>query len=425
MALSCATATAVAVFGSVYNNFDPSIARKGVTMTDQSTTETKSGTDGPAFDYLKIEAMVGQLAGAIAQSKVSPADSGDKQATLRVDYQITVDVVKLLSDIRFRCLVFVTAIIAVANALLPGTGDSGTRLALGVVGFLATLGITIYELRNSQLYEAALHRAKILETLLGMVNATKEREEGQRAGLFNERPLYVDNTFWKGLSEKERKKRREAKEIRFMSFWLVRVKHDHGLALIYGAALGGWVYLIADGLLSLPPPAGYWPPFPAGWTQIISALSALLAFVLASKCFVDHDQKRFRPSAPDPPNDHLHIDCQKVDAVGLAAWPQPIVNLGPQAAPFREGVAMRRSKSMLVVAVLGLALGISLALGGWSGLRGSVMLLWEQSSRILGGILVVLSIAVLVRQARSRSAASSQPSAAAPRGGSQPGQPPS
>ena len=70
---------------------------------------------------------------------------------------------------------------------------------------------------------------------------------------------------------------------------------------------------------------------------------------------------------------------------------------------------MRRSKLMLVVAVLGLALGIPMALGGWEGLRGIWAFLEQQSPRLLGSILVGLSIAVLIRQARSPSAAPPRP----------------
>ena len=70
---------------------------------------------------------------------------------------------------------------------------------------------------------------------------------------------------------------------------------------------------------------------------------------------------------------------------------------------------MRRSKLMLAVAVLGLALGIPLALKGWEGLRGVLIFLEAQSPRLLGSILVGLSIAVFVRQARAHSAAPPQP----------------
>lgn len=265
-------------------------------MSDQNKTEKTSAVDVAGFNYPKIEAMVGRLADAIAQSKAPPPDSVEKQVALRADYQITVDVIKLLSDIRFRCLVFVTAIITVANALLPGTGNSGTRIALGLVGFLATLGIAVYELRNSQLYEAAIHRATVLETELGAARTTKE---SAGAGLFNERPLYVEDRYWKGLSPEARKEEKRNKRVRLMSFWLVKVKHDHGLAFIYGAALSGWVYLIADGLLSIPAPTGLWPPAPPGLTRIISALLALLAFVYSVKRFITHDKERFRPEAPE------------------------------------------------------------------------------------------------------------------------------
>jgi hypothetical protein len=70
---------------------------------------------------------------------------------------------------------------------------------------------------------------------------------------------------------------------------------------------------------------------------------------------------------------------------------------------------MRRSNVMLVVAMLGLALGIPLALKGWEGLRGVLAFLEQQSPRLLGSILVGLSIAVLVRQVHSRSVAPPQP----------------
>jgi hypothetical protein len=265
-------------------------------VTDPNSPESKSGINAHGLDYAKIEAIVSQLANAIAQSREAPPDAGARQIALRADYLSTVDVIKLLSDIRFRCLVFVTAVIAVADALLPGTGDPGTRIALGFVGFLTTLGIAVYELRNSQLYEAAIHRAKILE---GRLIAERTSKQSDKAGLFSERPPYVEGKYWKReLDQAGRNKALEDNNAQLMSFWLVAVKHDRGLALIYGAVLGGWVYLIADGLLSLPPPAGIWRPAPAGLTRIISALIAFSAFALSYKQFVDHDKQRFRPDAP-------------------------------------------------------------------------------------------------------------------------------
>lgn len=63
---------------------------------------------------------------------------------------------------------------------------------------------------------------------------------------------------------------------------------------------------------------------------------------------------------------------------------------------------MRRSRSMVVLAVLGLVLGIPLALYGWEGLCLFLVFLEQQGGRFLGSILVALSIAVLLRQARAR-----------------------
>jgi hypothetical protein len=95
---------------------------------------------------------------------------------------------------------------------------------------------------------------------------------------------------------------------------------------------------------------------------------------------------------------------------------------------------MRQSKLMIVVATLGLALGIPLALEGWEGLGRVSLFLEQQSPRLLGSILVGLSIAVLVRQVRSRSPGgppsppgASQPSGATAHGDgaiSQPESPP-
>ena len=128
--------------------------------------------------YSNIGVLVGtfdKLAKTI-DNKISKGDSAPNER-LMADYQTTVDVVKLFSDIRFRCLAFVTAIITIANALIPGTGNPGTRIALGIVGLVATLGITIYDLRNSQLYDAAIHRAKDLERRLGLNSATRNWEK--------------------------------------------------------------------------------------------------------------------------------------------------------------------------------------------------------------------------------------------------------
>ncbi|HEU4479561.1 MAG TPA: hypothetical protein VFR80_13670, partial [Pyrinomonadaceae bacterium] len=280
------------LFGTPIFTMEKLLKARRKEMKDPSNTEDTRGADSTTLDYSKLESVVGRLADAILQSKEPPPDD---KGTLQADYQITVDMVKAFSDIRFRCLVFVTAIITVASALLPGTGDPGTRIALGLVGFLATLGIAVYELRNSQLYEAAIHRATILETKLASLRATEHSKQG---GLFNERPPYVDDKIWKSLLPEQQTALKKSKRVPFMSFWFVKVKHDFGLAIIYGAALAGWVYIVASGLRTFLLSEGFWSATVHDLIRRLPAVIALLAFGYSVSRFVHHDKNRFRPEPP-------------------------------------------------------------------------------------------------------------------------------
>ena len=270
-------------------------------MADDDKSKPQGPPQGPAVDYQQIREMVKELATAIAMARVPPEvpdqepiafTRGYDQLALRADYQSTVDMIKLLTDIRFRCLAFVTAITAVANAVLPATVLPGTRIALGAVGFLTTLGIAVYELRNSQLYEAATHRAKILERHLKVLRASNK---SAHAGLFNERPLYVEQEYGNSLPAIQWQHPKKYK-VRLMRFLFVKVKHDQGLALIYGAVLGAWTYLMADGARLVLTAREYWPKAYPGWAKIVVALLAAVAFLIARQQFVHHDDDRFRPS---------------------------------------------------------------------------------------------------------------------------------
>jgi hypothetical protein len=133
----------------------------------------------------------------------------------RLDYDTTVRVILGLADVRFRLLALVPTIAAAAIAIVSKSGATPAELmALGTVGLVATLGILIYELRNTQLYDAAVVRAGLLEGALGL--------EG--GGLFGGRP--------KGG---------------FRLLGGFEISHDRGLGLVYAAALGGWTYLAAWG----------------------------------------------------------------------------------------------------------------------------------------------------------------------------------
>ncbi len=144
---------------------------------------------------------------------------------LQMDYQHTIEQFKMLADIRFKLLAFVPTLAGAAIAFFTKTGAPETALAVGILGFIMTIGITFYDIRNTQFYDAAAHRAKWLEALLELPVCTQGKTIG---GLFNERPGH---------------------KLKF--FGLFEVWHDRGLSLAYGAALGGWTFIIANSSLSL------------------------------------------------------------------------------------------------------------------------------------------------------------------------------
>jgi hypothetical protein len=137
----------------------------------------------------------------------------DDADRLRLDYEQTTQLLRTLADIRFKLLAFVPTI-AGATVAFVGHGPRPTAaelLAVGLLGLTATLGVLLFELRNSQLFDSAVHRAARLEQQLGL-------------GLVRERP-------------------RE----RVTLFGLVGARRDRGLGLVYGAALAGWGYLVVWG----------------------------------------------------------------------------------------------------------------------------------------------------------------------------------
>jgi hypothetical protein len=142
---------------------------------------------------------------------------------LRLDYNETTDLMRSLTDVRFKLVAFVPTISGVAIAVLGHGRSTAELLAVGLLGLVATVGIVIFDLRNTQLLDYAVLRAKSLEEQLGFVSIF---EPGRPGGLFTERP---------------------GRDLRI--FGLAGVGHDRGLALVYSAAIGGWCYIVAWGAL--------------------------------------------------------------------------------------------------------------------------------------------------------------------------------
>lgn len=140
---------------------------------------------------------------------------------VRLDYDQTTDLLRTLTDVRFKLLAFVPTISGAAVAVLGRSGSAAELTAVGALGLVATLGVLLYEVRNTQVYDYALRRAKELEARLGLVSIDRTAAQG---GLFTERP---------------------GRAVRL--FGIAPTGHDRGLALVYGAALAGWSYLVGWG----------------------------------------------------------------------------------------------------------------------------------------------------------------------------------
>jgi hypothetical protein len=157
---------------------------------------------------------------------VSQAESDDqvvlsRTERLRLDYLQTTDLLRTLTDVRFKLLALVPALSGAAVAFIGRTAVPVQLLALGGLGLTATIGVLFYDLRNSEIYDYAIRRAQRLESELQISSG----RAGASGGLFSERPSGTSHLF--GLT----------------------ADRDRGLALVYSAALGGWTYLTAWGAL--------------------------------------------------------------------------------------------------------------------------------------------------------------------------------
>lgn len=141
------------------------------------------------------------------------------QDALFVDYQRTAEAHKTLVDVRFRLLALVPALAAAGFALLRGEATDKV-VGVAAIGLVATIAVTIYEIRNTQLHDAAVHRLKHLEGLLAFPPSVPDTTLG---GVMRERP-------------------------RGYRIGVLGLYHDFALALAYSASVGAWYWLLSTSL---------------------------------------------------------------------------------------------------------------------------------------------------------------------------------
>jgi hypothetical protein len=188
--------------------------------------------------------------------------------TLRLDYEQTVGVIKMLTDVRFKLLALVPTVSAIGVVV----ADKRTRadaIGIALIGLIATTGILIYDLRNSQLYGAAIHRAKEIEKRLRL-RRSNPGDSTVLGGLFAERSWRL--------------------RLAGVAIW-----HDRALAFVYAAAITGWTYVLAaavypiieqcvsngfDDCLSEQSLATPVTSTPTPWALLIAAAAGLFTGVL-------------------------------------------------------------------------------------------------------------------------------------------------
>lgn len=172
------------------------------------------------------------------------------------DYERTCEVIKTLVDVRFRLAAFVPLLTGAAAALITSNSLDLTALERGFLsagGLVFLLGISMYDLRNTQHYNSAIGRAEFLEeTRLRFAKHPKD----SHVGVYGTRRDTTANV-------KRKRKHR---------FGLGRtgvglpIRHGTGIAMAYGAALGAWVWALASAIADGRgwTGAGRWWPMFAG-----------------------------------------------------------------------------------------------------------------------------------------------------------------
>ncbi len=141
-----------------------------------------------------------------------------------LDYEQVVGMVNLLTDVRFKLAAFVPALTAAAVALISSSDlPPPTQAVFGIGGFVFVLGIVVYDLRNSQIYNGAIGRATALEQTMF------DRYGGDvGAGLFGSRGDTARIHRARGTDH----------------FLRLPVNHGTALTLVYTAALAAWAWVI-------------------------------------------------------------------------------------------------------------------------------------------------------------------------------------
>lgn len=139
----------------------------------------------------------------------------EKDELLRLEYEHASRLLGSLTEIRFKLLALVPTVTGAVVALVSPGRTGVELLAIGALGLVVTSGVLTYELRNGELRRRVSGRVHRIEVALFPDGPLAGGRGGRTPRLFG----------------------------------LIPASHRLGVGLVYGAALGGWVYLLAWGAL--------------------------------------------------------------------------------------------------------------------------------------------------------------------------------
>lgn len=158
--------------------------------------------------------------------------SEDRRRLLELDYKTAFEAWRQMVDIRFKLLALlpVATVVGVSQKLPYGAS---------VAGLMFIVGLSVYEIRNTQIHDALAKRLVELEGLLGGGALPQE----VRAQTFSGRP-----------------------QVHLRAFGLVKLWHNRSIGIIYGASAAAWTWRLCSS----------WPPIP----PVLSAASASIVGLL-------------------------------------------------------------------------------------------------------------------------------------------------
>jgi hypothetical protein len=158
----------------------------------------------------------------------------------QLEYEQVAQLLGALDETRLRLLAFVPTIAGAAVGLISGRPPAVDLLAIGLLGLFATMGILVYELHNSQIADGLSAHAGRLERALQFDGPVVAQHVAGGTRLFG----------------------------------VINLSRGRGLALVYAAALAGWGYLTAWGLLRAIELA-----HARGWGLVVGGGVGLLVFL--------------------------------------------------------------------------------------------------------------------------------------------------